>query len=358
MAQKPSIPKGTRDFSPAEVAKRNYIFSIIKSNFEKFGFQPIETPSFENSETLMGKYGEEGDRLIFKILNSGDYLAKADATHLENKDSLKLTSQISEKALRYDLTVPFARYVVQHQNEIEFPFKRYQIQPVWRADRPQKGRQRQFHQINFEIFGEASLFCDVEAILLANGILRNLGVLDNVTLEINSLGCPQTKTDYEAALVEYFTKFKDDLSNDSQNRLEKNPLRILDSKDPKDIELLGDAPKISNFFTEEAKSRFAEILALLDKFGVKYHVNERLVRGLDYYTSTVFEFVMSSGSAQNTVLAGGRYDGLVEKMGGKEMPAIGFAAGIERLALITDLEIEKARPIAVNYISENEKIYA
>ena len=131
MAQKPSIPKGTRDFSPAEVAKRNYIFSIIKSNFEKFGFQPIETPSFENSETLMGKYGEEGDRLIFKILNSGDYLSKADATHLENKDSLKLTSQISEKALRYDLTVPFARYVVQHQNEIEFPFKRYQIQPVW-----------------------------------------------------------------------------------------------------------------------------------------------------------------------------------------------------------------------------------
>ena len=141
---KPSIPKGTRDFSPAEVAKRQYIIQKMRTHFEKFGFQPIETPSFENSETLMGKYGEEGDRLIFKILNSGDYLAKANEQYLQDKDSNKLTSTISEKALRYDLTVPFARYVVQHQNDIEFPFKRYQIQPVWRADRPQKGRLESF----------------------------------------------------------------------------------------------------------------------------------------------------------------------------------------------------------------------
>src|SRR3954470_21435560 len=143
MASKPGIPKGTRDFSPSEVSKRNYIVSIMRNHFEKFGYQPIETPSFENSETLMGKYGEEGDRLIFKILNSGDYLAKADEAALKNKESNKLTASISEKALRYDLTVPFARYVVQHQSEIEFPFKRYQIQPVWRADRPQKGRFRE-----------------------------------------------------------------------------------------------------------------------------------------------------------------------------------------------------------------------
>jgi histidyl-tRNA synthetase len=141
---KPSIPKGTRDFSPTEVANRTYIMHTIKTAFETFGFQPIETPSFENSSTLMGKYGEEGDRLIFKILNSGDYLKKADEQLLSEKDSLKVTSQISEKALRYDLTVPFARYVVQHQNDIEFPFKRYQVQPVWRADRPQKGRFREF----------------------------------------------------------------------------------------------------------------------------------------------------------------------------------------------------------------------
>ncbi len=140
MAQKPSIPKGTRDFNPEQVAKRNYIFQTIQKQFETFGFQPIETPSFENSDTLMGKYGEEGDRLIFKILNSGDYLSKVDDALYIEKDSNKTTASISEKALRYDLTVPFARYVVQHQNEIEFPFKRYQMQPVWRADRPQKGR--------------------------------------------------------------------------------------------------------------------------------------------------------------------------------------------------------------------------
>ena len=185
MASKPSIPKGTRDFSPAEVAKRQYIISTIKSNFEKFGFQPIETPSFENSETLMGKYGEEGDRLIFKILNSGDYLAKADAVLLQNKESNKLTSSISEKALRYDLTVPFARYVVQHQSEIEFPFKRYQIQPVWRADRPQKGRFREFFQCDADVVGSKSLWQEVELVQLYDSVFTQLG-LEGVTIKINN----------------------------------------------------------------------------------------------------------------------------------------------------------------------------
>ena len=166
MAQKPSIPKGTRDFSPAEIAKRNYIISTIKKNFESYGFQPIETPSFENLDTLMGKYGEEGDRLIFKILNSGDYLSKVDDQLLQDKDSNKLTSKISEKALRYDLTVPFARFVVQHQNELEFPFKRYQIQPVWRADRPQKGRFREFYQCDADVVGSTSLWQEVELVQL------------------------------------------------------------------------------------------------------------------------------------------------------------------------------------------------
>jgi histidyl-tRNA synthetase len=185
MAQKPSIPKGTRDFSPIEVAKRQYIISVIKSNFEKFGFQPIETPSFENSETLMGKYGEEGDRLIFKILNSGDYLAKANESALENKESNKLTSSISEKALRYDLTVPFARYVVQHQNDIEFPFKRYQIQPVWRADRPQKGRFREFFQCDADVVGSKSLWQEVELIQLYDAVFTDLG-MNGVTIKINN----------------------------------------------------------------------------------------------------------------------------------------------------------------------------
>ncbi len=185
MAQKPSIPKGTRDFSPAEVAKRNYVINTIRAQFQKFGFQPIETPSFENSDTLMGKYGEEGDRLIFKILNSGDFLKKADAKAYETKDSLKITSSISEKALRYDLTVPFARYVVQHQSEIEFPFKRYQIQPVWRADRPQKGRFREFFQCDADVVGSDSLWQEVEFVQLYDSVFSELG-LKGVTIKINN----------------------------------------------------------------------------------------------------------------------------------------------------------------------------
>ena len=164
MAQKPSIPKGTRDFSPTEVNKRNYIFDVIKKHFQIYGFQPIETPSFENSETLMGKYGEEGDRLIFKILNSGDYLGKVDPDLYNSRDVHVLTPKISEKALRYDLTVPFARYVVMHQNELDFPFKRYQIQPVWRADRPHKGRFREFFQCDADVVGSDSLLQEIELV--------------------------------------------------------------------------------------------------------------------------------------------------------------------------------------------------
>jgi histidyl-tRNA synthetase len=185
MAQKPSIPKGTRDFNPEQVAKRNYIINIIRSSFEKYGFQPIETPSFENSETLMGKYGEEGDRLIFKILNSGDYLNKVDESLYSEKNSTKLTPKITEKALRYDLTVPFARYVVQHQNELIFPFKRYQIQPVWRADRPQKGRFREFYQCDADVVGSKSLWQEVEFIQLYDEVFTALR-LEGVTIKINN----------------------------------------------------------------------------------------------------------------------------------------------------------------------------
>ena len=182
---KPSIPKGTRDFSPTQVAKRNYIMDTIKRHFSCFGFQAIETPSFEKSETLMGKYGDEGDRLIFKILNSGDYLKKATDALLINKESQKLTGQISEKALRYDLTVPFARYVVQHQNDITFPFKRYQIQPVWRADRPQKGRFREFYQCDADVVGSTSLWQEVELIQLYDDVFDQLNLV-GVTIKLNN----------------------------------------------------------------------------------------------------------------------------------------------------------------------------
>jgi len=174
MAQKPTIPKGTRDFSPSEVIKRNYIFDIVKKHFKTFGFQPIETPSFENLSTLMGKYGEEGDRLIFKILNSGDFISKVDDVTYSSKRSSSLTPKISEKALRYDLTVPFARYVVMHQNEIDFPFKRYQIQPVWRADRPQKGRFREFFQCDADVVGSNSLLQEVELVQLYDAVFSEL----------------------------------------------------------------------------------------------------------------------------------------------------------------------------------------
>ena len=184
MAQKPSIPKGTRDFSPEELSKRNYIFQTIRKNFETFGFQSIETPSFENTETLMGKYGEEGDRLIFKILNSGDFLKDIPEATLLEKNSQKLTSQISEKALRYDLTVPFARYVVQHQNEITFPFKRFQIQPVWRADRPQKGRFREFYQCDADVIGSNSLWQEIELIQLYDNVFTSLKI-KGVKIKIN-----------------------------------------------------------------------------------------------------------------------------------------------------------------------------
>lgn len=196
----------------------------------------------------------------------------------------------------------------------------------------------------------------MEVILLGASILKDLGVLDKTTLEINSLGCTETKQNYEQALREYFTKFKNELSSDSQIRLEKNPLRILDSKESQDIELLADAPKISDFYSAEAKSRFDSILNLLKKLNVKHRVNQRLVRGLDYYTSTVFEFTMAVEGAQNAVLAGGRYDNLFEKMSGKTLPAFGFAAGIERLMLLAKLDLPKARPIAVNYISQEDQI--
>src|SRR5690606_1677164 len=184
MAQKPSIPKGTRDFLPAEVAKRNYIFDTIRNVFRLYGFQPIETPAMENLSTLMGKYGEEGDKLLFKILNSGDFISKVPSAVIDEKDSGKLTSHISDKGLRYDLTVPFARFVVQYRNELTFPFRRYQIQPVWRADRPQKGRYREFYQCDVDVIGSDSLLNEAELIQIVDDVFTGFGI--NVVVKVNN----------------------------------------------------------------------------------------------------------------------------------------------------------------------------
>lgn len=332
--------RGTKDLFGDEIKIFNHIVATAKKRSENFGFCELQTPIFEFSEVFERNLGEASDivsKEVYKFPDRGDNFL----------------------TLRPEFTAGIVRAFCSN-GELQqiLPQKFFSYGPIFRYDRPQKGRQRQFHQINFEVFGEDNFYSDVEAILLASTILKDLGVLNNTTLEINSLGCAQTKINYEVALSDYFTKFKNDLSNDSKVRLEKNPLRILDSKDQQDIDLLADAPSIHNFFSDEAKKHFDQILNLLTKFDVKYNVNNRLVRGLDYYTSTVFEFVMAFEGAQNTVLAGGRYDNLVEKMSGKKVPAIGFAAGVERLMLLINANLEKTRPIQVNYISENEKSFA
>jgi histidyl-tRNA synthetase len=354
MAQKPSIPKGTRDFSPAEVAKRQYIMQIIKSNFEKFGFQPIETPSFENSETLMGKYGEEGDRLIFKILNSGDYLAKANVSHLEDKDSIKLTSTISEKALRYDLTVPFARYVVQHQNDIEFPFKRYQIQPVWRADRPQKGRFREFFQCDADVVGSKSLWQEVELVQLYDTVFTTLG-LKGVTIKINNrkilsgiaevIGASDKLIDFTVALDKLDKIGEDGVKKEmvekgiSEEAIAKvQPLFNFTGTISEKIEKLSQLLVSS----QEGVKGVEELRFICDNtmnLGLSTAVLDldvTLARGLNYYTGAIFEVAPPKEVAMGSIGGGGRYDDLTGIFGLKNMSGVGISFGLDRIYLVIE----------------------
>ena len=382
MAQKPGIPKGTRDFSPAEVAKRQYIIQIIKNNFEKFGFQPIETPSFENSETLMGKYGEEGDRLIFKILNSGDYLAKADENHLANKDSNKLTSHISEKALRYDLTVPFARYVVQHQNEIEFPFKRYQIQPVWRADRPQKGRFREFYQCDADVVGSTSLWQEVELVQLYDSVFSELG-LEGVTIKTNNrkilsgiaevIGASDKLIDFTVALDKLDKIGVDGVKKEmtekgiSAEAIEKvEPLfdftGTISEKIGKLSQLLSGSEEGLKG-VEELGFICDHVIALgLDKSVLDLDVT--LARGLNYYTGAIFEVAPPKTVAMGSIGGGGRYDDLTGIFGLKNMSGVGISFGLDRIYLVVeelDLFPETvtttSKALFINY-GETEAVYA
>nr|WP_314896506.1 histidine--tRNA ligase [uncultured Flavobacterium sp.] len=354
MASKPSIPKGTRDFSPTEVAKRQYIIQIIKSNFEKFGFQPIETPSFENSETLMGKYGEEGDRLIFKILNSGDYLAKANATHLENKDSTKLTPSISEKALRYDLTVPFARYVVQHQNEIEFPFKRYQIQPVWRADRPQKGRFREFFQCDADVVGSKSLWQEVELVQLYDTVFSALG-LNGVTIKINNrkilsgiaevIGASDKLIDFTVALDKLDKIGEDGVKKEM---IEKGISEEAILKVQPLFNFIGTISEKINQLSvllaesSEGMKGVEELRFICDnvmKLGLNTSILDldvTLARGLNYYTGAIFEVAPPKSVAMGSIGGGGRYDDLTGIFGLKNMSGVGISFGLDRIYLVIE----------------------
>ncbi|SDZ93561.1 histidine--tRNA ligase [Bizionia paragorgiae] len=354
MAQKPSIPKGTRDFNPEQVAKRNYIFSTIKSQFERFGFQPIETPSFENSDTLMGKYGEEGDRLIFKILNSGDYLSKVDDALYREKNSNATTPKISEKALRYDLTVPFARYVVQHQNEIEFPFKRYQIQPVWRADRPQKGRFREFYQCDADVVGSDSLLQEVEFIQLYDHVFSALK-LEGVTIKINNrkilsgiaevIGASDKLIDFTVALDKLDKigeeKVKEEMlaKGISQEGIEKlQPLFSISGSFESQIDSLKGI-----LSTSEEGAKGIEELSTINKtisaLGLKtatLQLDVTLARGLNYYTGAIFEVAAPKGVKMGSIGGGGRYDDLTGIFGLKNVSGVGISFGLDRIYLVLE----------------------
>ena len=354
MAQKPGIPKGTRDFSPIEVSKRNYIIEVMRNNFEKFGYQPIETPSFENSDTLMGKYGEEGDRLIFKILNSGDFLSKISSDELQNADSKKLTSKISEKALRYDLTVPFARYVVQHQNEIEFPFKRYQIQPVWRADRPQKGRFREFYQCDADVVGSKSLWQEVELVQLYDSVFTELG-LESVTIKINNrkvlsgiaevIGASDKLIDFTVAL--------DKLDKIGEEGVKKEMLeKGIDEKALEKVQLLFNfsgtihekLDKLSQLLvtSEEGKQGIEELRFIcenIQKLGLQkanLDLDVTLARGLNYYTGAIIEVAPPNKVQMGSIGGGGRYDDLTGIFGLKNMSGVGISFGLDRIYLVLE----------------------
>ena len=342
MAQKPSIPKGTRDFSPLEMMRRQYIFDKIRDVFRTFGFGPLETPAMENLSTLLGKYGDEGDKLLFKILNSGDYAAGL------NDEELRTASRICEKGLRYDLTVPFARYVVQHQSEIAFPFKRYQIQPVWRADRPQKGRYREFYQCDVDVIGTRSLLCEVELIQIVERVFRTLGI--NVSLKVNNrkilYGIAETighadkmiditvaidkleKIGLEAVKAELTER---GIGSDAIEKLQ--PILELTGDNERKLAVLRDVIGASAVGLEGI-SEMETIFGYVNRLGVELPIelDFSLARGLNYYTGAIFE-VKALDFAIGSICGGGRYDGLVEEVGGKPTPALGFGLGLDRILM-------------------------
>nr|WP_322625414.1 histidine--tRNA ligase [uncultured Flavobacterium sp.] len=372
MMAKPGIPKGTRDFSPSEVAKRQYIISVIKKHFELFGFQPIETPSFENSDTLMGKYGEEGDRLIFKILNSGNYLYDKKGIELPvsldqllqnsaetiTKEQLvdlnKFTGKISEKALRYDLTVPFARYVVMRQNEITFPFKRYQVQPVWRADNPQKGRFREFYQCDADVVGSTSLWQEVELVQLYDAVFTSLG-LDGVTIKINNrkilsgiaevIGAKDKLIDFTVALDkldkigEAGVKAEMEAKGISAEAIEKvQPLFNFTGSINEKLDKLAELLATS----EEGLKGVEELRFICDNvaelgLGKSFlDLDVTLARGLNYYTGAIFEVAAPKGVAMGSIGGGGRYDDLTGIFGLKNMSGVGISFGLDRIYLVVE----------------------
>lgn len=378
--QKPSIPKGTRDFTPAVMLKRNYIMDTIKSAFKHFGFTPIETPSMENASTLMGKYGEEGDRLIFKILNSGDYLKKVDEGLLSSKSSNEVTSKISEKALRYDLTVPFARFVAQNQNDLVFPFKRYQIQPVWRADRPQKGRFREFYQCDADVVGSNSLYQEVELIQLYDAVFSKLGL--KATIQINNrkilaglseiAGIESQLIDFTVALDKLdkigADKVKEEMrskgiSDEAISILE--PLFLLEGSFLTKKEKLKELLQTSSIGMEGIQD-VEFVYNTVSKLGLgetELNLEVTLARGLNYYTGCIFE-VIGKGIQMGSIGGGGRYDDLTSIFGLKNISGVGISFGLDRIYLVLEelnlfpnLSAGSVQVLFVNF-GEKESLHA
>ncbi|MBP3290387.1 MAG: histidine--tRNA ligase [Alistipes sp.] len=340
MAQKPSIPKGTRDFSPAEMMRRTYIFETIKSVFRTYGFAPLETPAMENLSTLLGKYGDEGDKLLFKILNSGDYAANLSESEMRN------ASKICEKGLRYDLTVPFARYVVQHQNEISFPFKRYQVQPVWRADRPQKGRYREFYQCDVDVIGSRSLLNEVELIEIVERVFAKLNI--NVTLKMNNrkilygiaeaIGHADKMMDITIAIDKLEKIGLDNVKAElSERGLEAEaidklqPILELSGSNAEKLAKLGEVIGCSETGVKGIEE-MSEIFGYVEKLGLKLPIelDLSLARGLNYYTGAIFE-VKAMDFAIGSICGGGRYDDLTGIFGLPNTSGVGISFGADRI---------------------------
>ena len=349
---KPSLAKGTRDFTSKEVSRRKYIINTLQKNFELFGFQPLETPSFENLSTLTGKYGEEGDRLIFKILNSGDYASKTNEDDWTNKNSQKLISQISEKALRYDLTVPFARFVAMNHGQLAFPFKRYQIQPVWRADRPQKGRFREFYQCDADVVGSTSLWQEVELLQLYFKSFQDLKL--SVSIHINNrkilsglaeyAGIANQLIDFTVALDKLDKIGKDGVTKEmlakgiSEEAISKLDFLFSQSDDALENLLNLKEKFVGNEIglkgVEELEFVISNALNLgIDAQNLVFDIT--LARGLDYYTGAIFE-VKADEVAMGSIGGGGRYDNLTEVFGVKDIPGIGISFGLDRIYLVME----------------------
>lgn len=376
--QKPSIPKGTRDFTPVEMAKRNYIFDTIRDVFKLYGYLPIETPAMENLSTLMGKYGEEGDKLLFKILNSGDFLKGANKESLEAGESNKVQSSISEKGLRYDLTVPFARFVVQHRNEIVFPFKRYQIQPVWRADRPQKGRYREFYQCDVDVIGSNSLLNEAELLMIIENIYLRLGI--NIMVKLNNrkilagiaqfIGEADRLIDITVAIDKLDKIGLENVNNELAERgLSQN---AIDKLQPI-LHLEGDNRQKLNSLKEILSSSIIGMLGIVEiekvlniseasGLSVDLELDLTLARGLNYYTGAIIE-VKAVDVQMGSICGGGRYDDLTGIFGLPDISGVGVSFGAERIYdLLTELDLFPADTLSgtqvllVNF-GDGESIY-